>query len=213
MNISVYKGAAKLYDRVWHNFTKSSVEHILQVFDFKQVPPEQAATLRLLSLASGTAALEVELISRFPQLKIVALDSSLEMLSIGHQKLGGSQQVNFVQSDVRLPLPFPAATFDFVVFANALHYVAKPETLLQEVRRLLKPGGQLIIEDFTVRWPFFWPFFEKLIRLVDPLHHRTYTYEQLVQFVSTAGFNRRAGGCFKLDWWWRGMIISASSPT
>ncbi len=222
MHISAYKWGARIYDSVFRNYTHKTLERILQALEFKDLPTRSSGIegeyLRLLDLACGTGELEIQLVRLFPQIRIIALDNSPEMLSQARYKLEGSgagDQVTFVQSDFTLPLPFGEATFDYVVFANALHYVARPDQLLTEIRRVIKPEGRLIIEDFTVQrsFPWAWAWFEKLIRLVDPQHYRTYTFSELNRFVTTAGFIRADGACFKINWWWRGMFVSATRAT
>jgi SAM-dependent methyltransferase len=42
-------------------------------------------------------------------------------------------------------LPFPNASFDSVLLDNVLEHIAKPDPLLKEIRRVLKPGGNLVI--------------------------------------------------------------------
>jgi ubiquinone/menaquinone biosynthesis C-methylase UbiE len=153
-----------------------------------------------LDLACGTGELEGRLVSLFPRIKIVALDNSPHMLSQAGGKLKGTTQVSFVQGDVNGPLPFAEASFDYVVFANALHYVARPGLLLVEIHRVIKPGRQLIMEDFTVHRYLLWTWFEKLLRVFDPQHYRTYSLSELCRFVATAGFTHLNGECFRINW-------------
>ena len=42
-------------------------------------------------------------------------------------------------------LPFPDTSFDSVLLDNVLEHIAKPDPLLKEIRRVLKPGGNLVI--------------------------------------------------------------------
>ncbi len=215
MNFSAYKGGARFYDAVWHNYTRKTLEYIWQALDTERLEGkasgEEDTTICLLDLACGTGELERRLVSLFPRIKIVALDNSPQMLSQARSKLRGNTQVSFVQGDVTRPLPFTEASFDYVVFANALHYMARPGLLLEEIHRVIKPGGQLIIEDFTVHDYFLWTWFEKLLRVVDPQHYRTYSLSELCRFVTTAGFSCADGKCFRIDWWWRGMFVTANS--
>jgi len=212
MNISAYNWGAQFYDGLWHNFTAKTLERVRLTLDLKRPPGDQPHPRRLLDLACGTGELERQLVRLHPEIELIGLDSSLEMLSQARRKLAGKPQVFFVQGDAFLPLPFADASFEAVVSANALHYLAQPANLLQEVQRVLKPGGQLVIEDYTVQRSFLWPWFEKLIRLVDAQHYQTYTFRELSQFVTTTGFVIVEGGNFKIDWWWRGMFISATRP-
>lgn len=209
MNISFYKWGARFYDRFWRNFTARTHEHILLTLDFKQEGnPEQPSYL--LDVGCGTGELEQCLVRLHSEIKIVGLDNSQEMLTQARRKLAGNHQVSFVEGDATLPLPFSDASFDIVVSANALHYIAQPKKFLVEIKRILKPGGQLVIEDFTVHGRFFWPIFEKLVRLLDPSLFKTYTLTELSQVVKAAGFTISDSGSFKIDPLWRGMFIRAS---
>ncbi len=209
MNISAYRWGAQFYDRLWRNFTAKTLERVRLTLNLKRLN-SQSQPICLLDLACGTGELERQLVRLHPEIKIIGLDDSHEMLSEAGRKLVGKPQITLVQGDAALPLPFANASFDAVVFANALHYVAQPDSLLQEVHRVLKPGGQLVIEDFTAQRSFLWPWFEKLVRLVDAQHYQTYTLSKLNQFVTTAGFVIIDSSDFKIDWWWRGMYVSAT---
>jgi len=46
-----------------------------------------------------------------------------------------------------LHTPFPDAGFDFVIASNMIHHLAHPLRFFAEVRRILKPGGRLIVQD------------------------------------------------------------------
>ncbi len=70
-------------------------------------------------------------------------------------------------------LPFPAGSFDLVTCVNALHHIARPARALDEMARVLAPGGRIVLEDYAPdpdarrarRW-------EEIERLRDPEHGR-----------------------------------------
>lgn len=73
-------------------------------------------------------------------------------------------------------LPFDDATFDLVSCVNSLHHIARPPRALDEMARVLAPGGRIVLEDFIAdddpgrarRW-------EEIERLRDPEHGRLIT--------------------------------------
>ncbi len=216
MNISFYKQGARFYDSIWRGYTRQTLNRTLSALDLKKWLSGQAPTghpTRLLDLACGSGELAWRLSRLHPErLQITGLDNSPQMLEQALQKLAGYNQAHFVLADASQPaLPFSDASFEAVVFANALHYLRDSESLLLEVGRVLKPGGRLVIEDFTVHGRFFWPLFERFIlRRLDPQHHKTYTLAELTRLVSGANFTVLDSVSFKVDLIWRAMLVVSS---
>ncbi|MBI5888355.1 MAG: class I SAM-dependent methyltransferase [Deltaproteobacteria bacterium] len=73
------------------------------------------------------------------------VDSSKEMLDLaGAKARKEGLTVEFVSADA-LMLPFPDGCFDMVLSAGMLCFIREREKALQEMRRVLKPGGKLIV--------------------------------------------------------------------
>lgn len=86
--------------------------------------------------------------------KVYLLDGSDEMLQIARQNLQAYDNLVFHQAD-GAALPLPDACVD-AVFANMyLHHCPDPLAAIQEMARLLKPGGRLVITDLD-RHPYEW---------------------------------------------------------
>jgi demethylmenaquinone methyltransferase/2-methoxy-6-polyprenyl-1,4-benzoquinol methylase len=79
--------------------------------------------------------------------RCVAADFSLGMLGVGASR-SGSGLVSFVAGDA-LALPFAAAAFDAVTISFGLRNVADPGVALAELLRVTKPGGKLVICEFS----------------------------------------------------------------
>lgn len=75
---------------------------------------------------------------------VVALDPSIGML--GEAKTRG---VHYITQGLGEKLPFPDATFDRVTMGFALRHVADLRILFAEYRRVLKPGGQILLLEIT----------------------------------------------------------------
>src|SRR5258708_16969926 len=78
--------------------------------------------------------------------RCVAGDFSLGMLHAGASK--PSDLVRFVAGDA-LALPFASAAFDVVTISFGLRNVADPDSALGEMLRVTKPGGRLVICEFS----------------------------------------------------------------
>jgi len=74
---------------------------------------------------------------------------------VASSKDGTSHSAGCVKGDAHSMDAFPNERFDAVVTAHAFHELSDPETALFEIRRVLKPGGTLLIADFAkgeTRW-------------------------------------------------------------
>jgi ubiquinone/menaquinone biosynthesis C-methylase UbiE len=71
----------------------------------------------------------------------VGVDLSQEMLAVAQAKIADCPHTAVIQTDVTQPLPFADDSFDLVASLNLLQEVSAPTLVLEEVRRILKPGG------------------------------------------------------------------------
>lgn len=104
---------------------------------------------RLLDLAGGTgdiAALAVK-----EGVEVTVADINLAMLSVGRSRLeqrGLVRNLHWVQANAEA-LPFPDQHFDHVTIAFGLRNVTHREQALRDMTRVLRPGGQLHIMEFS----------------------------------------------------------------
>lgn len=109
---------------------------------------------RILDLAAGTGTVSRTLAAAGAD--CVACDFSLGMLRAGASRLGNGGRlgrgtggtVRFVAGDA-LVLPFRAGVFDAVTISFGLRNVADPAAALAEMRRVTRPGGRLLICEFS----------------------------------------------------------------
>jgi demethylmenaquinone methyltransferase / 2-methoxy-6-polyprenyl-1,4-benzoquinol methylase len=113
---------------------------------------------RVLDLAAGTAVSTVELARAGAW--CVAADFSLGMLHAGRHR-----EVPLVGADA-LALPFADGAFDAVTISFGLRNVANPDAALAELARVTRPGGRLVVCEFsTPTWaPFRTVYLEYLMR-------------------------------------------------
>ncbi|MBI3885571.1 MAG: class I SAM-dependent methyltransferase [Opitutae bacterium] len=99
----------------------------------------------LLDVACGTGLVAVEAAKILgTAANITCLDPSAGMLAVARTKL----DARFVQGRAEA-LPFPDNSFDFLTMGYALRHVTDLETTFREYRRVLKPGGKLLILEVT----------------------------------------------------------------
>jgi arsenite methyltransferase len=103
----------------------------------------------VLDIGSGPGLLTAEMAAEVgPGGSVHGVDPSESMLTIGRTRelATGSSPVTFTAGDANT-LPFPDASFDATVATQVYEYVADMPAALAEARRVLRPGGRLLILD------------------------------------------------------------------
>ncbi|MBD9413042.1 bifunctional demethylmenaquinone methyltransferase/2-methoxy-6-polyprenyl-1,4-benzoquinol methylase UbiE [Pseudomonas sp. PDM16] len=107
---------------------------------------------RVLDIAGGTGDLTRKFSSLVgPTGEVVLADINDSMLKVGRDRLldkGVAGNVQFVQADAEA-LPFPDNHFDVVTIAFGLRNVTRKENALHSMLRVLKPGGRLLVLEFS----------------------------------------------------------------
>ena len=107
---------------------------------------------KILDLAGGTGDLTRLLAPKVGATgKVVLSDINHSMMAVGRERLindGIVANVEYVQANAEC-LPFPDAEFDLVTIAFGLRNVTDKAKALSSIRRVLKPGGRLLILEFS----------------------------------------------------------------
>jgi demethylmenaquinone methyltransferase/2-methoxy-6-polyprenyl-1,4-benzoquinol methylase len=129
----------------------------------------------VLDVATGTGLVARRLAATTPAGRIVGLDQSAPMVgeAIGRvARAGVSDRVRFVLGDGQR-LPFAAGAFDAVTFTYLARYVDDLAATLQELARVLKPGGSMANLEFHVPpRPLWHPLWVAYTRVGLPLFGR-----------------------------------------
>ncbi len=102
----------------------------------------------LLDLATGSGDVALTLRKYCPDTRIIGADFCVPMLQEARRK----GFVDVIAAD-GMALPFPADSFDVVTIAFGLRNMASYPGALEEMRRVLRPGGHVLILDFSVPPP------------------------------------------------------------
>lgn len=123
----------------------------------------------VVDLCCGTGDLALAL-RRASAGKVVGADFCHPMLQLAREKSTRlSRFTSFLEADT-LRLPFPETSVDALTIAFGFRNLANYRRGIQEMRRVLRPGGMVAILEFShVKWPVFGPTFRFYFRRVLPL--------------------------------------------
>ena len=133
----------------------------------------------LLDVASGTGDLALQIQDTCPTIDITATDFCAEMLEHASQR--GMRKTMVADA---LHLPFTEASFDVVTVAFGLRNMADYPAALKEMNRVLRPGGKLLVLDFSLpngilRAPYRWYLHNILPRIAGWITQQKDAYEYL----------------------------------
>jgi ubiquinone/menaquinone biosynthesis C-methylase UbiE len=152
-----------------------------------------------LDVGTGPAQIPGRLLTRAPGLRVVGVDRGGPMLDQARalRDSGGfGGRLEVLNADGR-KLPFADGIFDLVLSNSVLHHLADPRPLLLELRRVVKPGGKLLVADLKrppsiLLWPhllwhgrhyrgLMWRLFRDSVRA-------SFSYTELDQIVRELGW-------------------------
>jgi len=161
----------------------------------------------VLDIASGTGDIAFEAVRQVPGVQAVAADFALPMMHVGQQREMGSK-VAWSGADA-MNLPFDTNTFDAVTAGYLLRNVPDIPKSLQEIHRVLRPGGRFVVLDSSPPPPsLIRPFINIHLHYVIPTlggfisgQQDAYQYlpqstqlfktpEELIKLIEGAGFHQ-----------------------
>ena len=170
---AIYDGWNKAYDTTHFQRFVEAMKHI-----------DLAPGMRILDVWSRTGNASRYLFETCPEIEYTGLEPSEEMIRLGRGKY---PQRSFAEGWMTA-LPFPTAYFDRVISLETLEHVPVPAQFLQEIRRVIKPGGRLVMSLPPA-------YAEWMTALVDGLKvnhgegpHRFLPSGEVKQLLSQCGF-------------------------
>jgi SAM-dependent methyltransferase len=146
----------------------------------------------VLEVGSGLGVLAREVAKRVPRGEVTGIEYSRDQLEACGQ---GSANLRFLEGDAH-SLPFEDASFDVVYCRFVLEHVESPSRVLAEMRRVLKPGGRVHVQEnnillnvFDPHCPRFTAAWESFARLQHRLGGDGTIGKKLLPLLRRAGFH------------------------
>jgi len=134
-------------------FDEQNAQRLVKVYTTPDVVEQRRATREILALKPGEHVLDVGSGPGFlaaemaeevgPDGRVAGVDPSESMLVLARRHAPAAE----LQAGGALELPFPDASFDAVVSTQVLEYVEDVAAALAEARRVLRPGGRVLVLD------------------------------------------------------------------
>jgi ubiquinone/menaquinone biosynthesis C-methylase UbiE len=162
-------------------------------------PLESGSTI--VDLGTGPGILSIELHKLLPQAKIIGVDLSSDMLEIARKNADEAGMSNY---ETRLgkaeELPIESNSVNLVVTQSSFHEWDDPRKGLSEIFRVLKPGGSLVLKDYSRGWLSGWrrSLLKFLLAMVgesyeDHVGMFKFTFDEVADLLKEAGFDEVKG--------------------
>lgn len=142
LSIKEFTEAAKVYESGHAGIYEMCKDDYPQMLEELELEPFEDA----LDVGCGTGAVLELLHARYPSKHLTGLDLTPGMIDVARAKQ--LDNVSFAVGDAEA-LPFKPRSFDAVLCSNSFHHYPHPERFFAEVARVLRPGGRLVLRDYT----------------------------------------------------------------
>lgn len=196
-----YAALAADYDRRWRRYLEVTTQRTLGALAAQDGE-------HILDAGCGTGFALARLLERRATVALAGLDAHPAMLERARARLPAA--VELVRGDLAR-MPFAAGRFDAVITMNALHYFDDPAAAIDEIKRVLRPGGRLVVTDWCR--DFFTTFVcEHWLRLRKRPLGRVLGAGELAAYAREAGLHVDAMNRFKVPPAWGLVTLRAYRP-
>ena len=134
----------------------------------------------VLEIGGGSGGAAEGMVRLFPTVRLTTTDIDARMVEAACQRLAELSNVQVREADATA-LPFAEGSFDFVTSYLMLHHVGDWRTGIQEVSRVLRPGGIFVGYDLTRTT------FARVLHWVDRSPHRLVASRELEPTLASVG--------------------------
>ena len=196
--LAEYTRLAPDYDRKWSFYIQASVQETLARLRLNKGE-------RILDIGCGTGVLLHALNSTDPTLQLAGIDPVAEMLAIARTRLNDKVTLKLSWAE---QLPFEGASFDKVVSCSMFHYIRQPQQALAEIKRVLAPGGELVITDWCDDY-LSCKVCDFYLRLFNKAHNKTWGLEGIREILADSAFEQITAERYRINWLWGLMTARA----
>lgn len=152
---------------------------------------------RVADIGCGSGVITAQMTDLLTTGEVVGFDINPQLITIAQVLAQQTPRMRICKGSVYSLHSIPDNSFDFVYARLIFQHLAHPLLALQEIYRILKPGGSVLIQDIDDDWIKLYPEppeFRKLITIANQLQakrggDRT-VGRKLVQYLNTAGFQQ-----------------------
>ena len=209
INLLINSKTTKKFVQYMKKYT-TLYEHLAKVI--KKNLPQSLDKPLIIDLGAGPGLLSTAIFKSMPETDVINLDASIEMLEMAEKH---AFKDNFRKFGVILStsenIPIKSNSVDIVVSRFSLPYWKQPKISFEEMFRILKSGGKVVLETLNKDFPKWKLFFVKLHMLInlagrDVIRYHidaykiAYNIEQVENFLINSKFSIIKKEGIKKDW-------------
>ena len=148
---------------------------------------EKESYTDLLDCGCGTGSMISLLYEKDPNKHYTGIDITPKMIEVAKSK--GLKGVKWIVGDCE-DLPFEDSSFDVIICSNSFHHYPNPQRFFDSAKRVLKPGGRLILQDYTAPKVILWLMNHTEMPLANLVGHgdvAAYSLDEVRTFCERSG--------------------------
>lgn len=177
------------YDRSLLNYLIFRPAYLMMIEEIARWRANHRESFTVLDIGCGTASFARVLLQTSWPMRVFGVDLSIEMCRAARQKfegVGSEIEHGFLASDSE-HLPFASGSVDIVTCANSFHHYPHQQAVIQEMKRVLRRNGRLLVVDGFRDNVVGWVAFDLIVDHFETgVHHASWT--TMRSYFESAGF-------------------------